>query len=429
MGFSWGFQGARRIIYSQLPFIIFLMVFLTAAAPMADARIYVDITSPERVVPIAISPLVGPEGAELAGVIVDDLEFTGFFVSLDPKGFGEAPHVAFQRENWLPTGVLFVMKGKTTVYDGEMEASATLYDVQTGGAIFARRYKAPKTALRAIAHSIADDIYRELTGLQSAFKNRLSFLMETSGVKDVYLADWDGARAKPVGLKENMLFPARWSRDGNWLLYSASRKKNWALYLLELRTLKEKRIFDKPGTNIAGDMNAAGDVVFSSSFEGTSNIYLLKADGALTRLTKSSSIDVSPAFSPDASRIAYVSDRGGSPQIYIMDAKGYNTSRLSFGGGYNTSPAWSPDGERVVFSGRYQGQNQIFVAGTDGSELYMLTTKGNNEDPCFSSDGRFIAFSSDRGGRKAVYIMRANGEAQKRITPPGVNAYGPKWYY
>ena len=63
----------------------------------------------------------------------------------------------------------------------------------------------------------------------------------------------------------------------------------------------------------------------------------------------------------------------------------------------------------------------------DGSDLQMLTDKGNNEEPSFSPDGRFIAFTSDRDGKKGIYIMRANGEAQKRITPWAMDAFGPGW--
>jgi TolB protein len=130
--------------------------------------------------------------------------------------------------------------------------------------------------------------------------------------------------------------------------------------------------------------------------------------------------------SPDGKYIAFVSDRGGSPQIYIMHRDGSDIKRATFEGSYNTSPSWSPKGDRIVFVSR-RGTNQIFTARPDGSGLTQLTTVRNNEDPSFSPDGRYITFSSDRDGVKGIYIMRANGEYQKRISPKNLRASGPRW--
>jgi TolB protein len=91
---------------------------------------------------------------------------------------------------------------------------------------------------------------------------------------------------------------------------------------------------------------------------------------------------------------------------------------VTFEGKYNTSPEWSPKGDRLVFSGRHEGKNHIFLVRPDGTGLERLTDIGNNEEPSFSPDGRFIAFSS---------VMRADGETQRRISPPGVKAFGPAW--
>jgi TolB protein len=130
--------------------------------------------------------------------------------------------------------------------------------------------------------------------------------------------------------------------------------------------------------------------------------------------------------SPDGKYIAFVSDKGGSPQIYTVRREGSDVRRITFKGSYNTSPSWSPKGDRIVFAGR-QGTNQIFIVNPDGTGLTQLTTRGNNEVPSFSPDGRYITFSSDRDGVKGIYIMRANGESQKRITPKNLRASGPRW--
>jgi TolB protein len=409
--------------------IFFLMIglFFLSVPPSARAKVYIDISSPERKLPIALSPFAGPLGKEVVEVAAADLDYTGLFTLLDEKGFSEPPHEPFRRENWLPTGVACVAKGRAWLDKSDLEIMVSLYDVLEGKEIYRKRYRAPKGLVRPLGHNIADDIYRELAGSKGTFKSRLAYLTEKEGVKDIFIADWDGGRVKEVGLRERILMPPRWTRDGGSLLYSAERKRRWSVFLLDLRAKKERLVIGGPGTNLAGDVNQPGDIVFSSTQEGSPDIYILKADRTLRRLTSDRGIEVSPSFQPAGEKIAFVSDRSGSPQIYIMDSSGYNIARSTFKGGYNTSPSWHPEGERIVFAGRYSGKNQVFTARADGSETVMLTDRGNNEEPAFSPDGRFIVFSSDRDGHKAVYMMRANGEAQKRISPAGVKAFGPRW--
>ena len=410
-------------------FILFTLTGIFSFPFVSDAKLYIDITNPERRIPIAISPLAGPLGREIAQVVSADLNYTGFFILLKEEGFTELPHQDFNRENWLPAGVLCVLKGTVSLIGDELEAEARLFDVETGDNLLGKKYKAPKNLLRSLAHSIADDVYKEITGVHGVFRTQLAFITEAGGAKDINLADWDGERPRPVGLAEKMLLGPRWSREkgARALVYSAERKRRWGIYKLDLDTMKERLLFMRPGTNLAGDMSENGEILFSSSFGGNPDIYLLGQAGGIKKITNSGTIEVSPSFSPDGGRIVFVSNRGGSPQIYIMDSNGYNISRISFSGGYNTSPSWSPDGERVAFVGRYQGRNQIFTVRTDGSELLLLTSMGNNEEPAFSRDGKLIVFTSDRDGKKAVYMMRGNGEGQRRISPAGVKSYGPRW--
>jgi len=68
------------------------------------------------------------------------------------------------------------------------------------------------------------------------------------------------------------------------------------------------------------------------------------------RLTDSKGIDTSPSFSPDGSKLAFVSERGGSPQIYILELLTKVVKRITFNGNYNNSPVFSPDGKKIAFT-------------------------------------------------------------------------------
>ena len=218
------------------------------------------------------------------------------------------------------------------------------------------------------------------------------------------------------------------SQDGRFLLYSSERNREWRIYVLNLERYRELILFTSKGLNLVGGTSPNNLVSLSSSKEGSSEIYTIDIYGKdFRRLTRSFGIDVSPVFSPDGSRIAFVSDRGGTPQIYGMDPDGKGMRRITFEGSYNTSPAWSPDGKWIAYVGRYNGKNQIFMVKSDGTDTRMLTFSGNNESPSFSPDGLFLAFDSDRDGKRGIYIMRLHIEGMKRITPKNISASSPKW--
>jgi TolB protein len=420
-------HSAKRTVIASIFLLYVVYGFLFTAS--ADAKVYLDITSPAlRKMPIAIFDLEGPAGREIAGIIRDDLSFTGLFMYIDKAAYIETLSQPFDPANWTPLGIEAVVKG--SVQEGrDLNVSITLYDTFEGKIILKKQYQAEKKLIRPLSHSIANDIYKSLTEQAGIFRTKIAFVAEDKGGKSLYIMDWDGNRIKKLGLKGTLVLTPHWSPDGTKVVYSSERGRQWRIYMLNFITLTEKRIYISKGVNMAGDFFPSGETIaFSSTKKGTPDIYTLNTKNKkLKRITRSYGIEVSPTISPDGNLIAFVSDRGGSPQIYTMRSDGRDMKRVTFEGKYNTSPNWSPKGDRIVFSGRSGGRNQIFIVKPDGSELMQLTDYGNNEDPSFSPDGRYITFSSDRGRKKGIYIMRANGEGQKKITPDTLRAFGPRW--
>ena len=146
----------------------------------------------------------------------------------------------------------------------------------------------------------------------------------------------------------------------------------------------------------------------------------------LKRLTNYRGIDISPSFSPKGDKVAFVSDRSGSPQIYVLDLSSGKTNRLTYNGQYNTSPSWSCL-NRIAYVSR-DGKFDIFSIDPNGGQLRRLTeNQGNNEDPCWSPEGRYIVFSSRRDGAYGLYIMNANGQNQRKIRLFSGNQTSPSW--
>lgn len=399
---------------------------LLSAAPAYADKVFVDITAPStRKLPIAIQPFIG--NAEVSSIVKADLTFSGLFECLPDAAQIEQTGQPFNANNWRGLGVELVVKGRVT---SGLNMIITAHDVADGREVLRKEYSASsQNLIRPLAHSIANDIYRVLTGQPGIFRTKLAFIGESAGRREIHTADWDGHRQHATGISGEVLLKPRWSPDGTKLMYSAERFRQWDIFVLDISSMREKHVSTLRGLNIAGTFFPdSRQFAFSSSRAGDSDIYIGSTGGAPARkLISSPWIDISPAVSPNGKHILFVSNRSGGPHIFLADSDGANVRRITFQGGYNTSPAWSPTGDRIAYSSMVGGRHQIFVMKADGSDVHQLTDRGNNEEPSFSPDGRFIAFMSDRDGSKGIYLMLANGENQTRITQRGMKASSPSW--
>ncbi len=174
-----------------------------------------------------------------------------------------------------------------------------------------------------------------------------------------------------------------------------------------------------------------GQVAFAWEGEKGDNfdIYLkMIGSSEVRRLTTDPAPDFVPSWSPDGGRLTFVSNRSGTPQVYVLELADGKARRLTYSGGYNTSPSWSPAGDKIAYTGRVNGRFQIFTIGVQGGDPQQLTVNsGDSEDPSWSPDGRFIAFTSNRSGRYQLYVMQASGENQQRLTGSGGDDTNPSW--
>jgi hypothetical protein len=140
-----------------------------------------------------------------------------------------------------------------------------------------------------------------------------------------------------------------------------------------------------------------------------------------------------PAPSPDGSRIAYVTDRDGNTEIYVMNADGSNPRRLTNTTAAEGSPAWTPDGTRIVYASNAvegtTGTFHIWMMNADGSSPRQLT-QGTHSDfqPAVSPDGGTVAFTTDRDGNNYnVYLMGIDGSNQRQFTRALSPETNPLW--
>lgn len=156
-------------------------------------------------------------------------------------------------------------------------------------------------------------------------------------------------------------------------------------------------------------------------------LYVADADGGNSQQVLSSQEPIlSPAWSPDGRRLAYVSFETERPAIYIQDlASGQRVRATSFQG-INGAPAWSPDGRRLAMSLSKDGQPEIYVMDIASREFQRITNSSSiDTEPAWAPDGRSLLFTSDRSGGPQLYRHDFASGQQQRLTFTGnYNARG-----
>ncbi|MFC5385628.1 Tol-Pal system beta propeller repeat protein TolB [Aquamicrobium segne] len=407
----------------------------------ATAQVVIDVNKGTiEPLPIAITDFAGGELAtEISSIVTADLKRSGLFAPIDKAAFIEkiaSPDQSPRFDDWKVINAQALVTGRVSKEsDGRVRAEYRLWDTFAGQQLSGEQFFANGANTRRVAHIIADAIYERLTGEKGYFDTRIVFIDESGAKNDrkkrLAIMDQDGANARFLSDGRAIVLTPRFSPTRQEITYMSYESGQPRVYLLQLETGQRELVGNFPGMTFAPRFSPDGQRVIMSLMrdDGNSNIYSMDLRSRnTTRLTSSNAIDTSPSYSPDGSKIVFTSDRGGRPHIYVMNADGSGQTRISFGEGSYSTPVWSPRGDLIAFTKQSSGQFQIGVMRTDGSGERILTSGFLQEGPTWAPNGRVIMYlkqAAGTGGPK-LYSVDLTGRNEQQVPSPNF-ASDPAW--
>ncbi len=306
--------------------------------------------------------------------------------------------------------------------------AARLYDVASG------LVRMEGTAVLGLAgvgearmaiHRLSDEVVRWATGSPGIAATRLLYVFDNR----IWTVDADGYGARPVTAAGRTAYSPTWHPDGRRFAFTELYDGKASVVLQTL--FSSNRILiptTQTTTNITPAISPDGrNIVFSRGMDRA--VYALHQANladlcCVERLTVGRFAEnLSPTYSPDGLRIAFVSSRAGSPQIYVMSSDGTNQELLvpfDYGvTGGSFAPEWSPDGLKLAFHRAMAGGFQVLVFDLTTDRVQQVTSEGRNEDASWAPDSRHLVFSSSRAGGRQLHVLDLETSRVRRIPSPG----------
>ena len=220
----------------------------------------------------------------------------------------------------------------------------------------------------------------------------------------------------------------------------------WQILVMDADGTNRQRITQSDGEDITPTWSPEGQRIAYVSMQGDNrDIVVMPAPGASWpadqdwpfRVTQHPASDWTAAWSPDGQQITFSSNRTGYWEIFIVNADGTGLSQVTNDGAGALSPVWSPDGRTMAYSGKRDDNWDIYTmpAPLPGQEedfqpepRRLVLAEGNDLSPIYSPTGDRIVFESNRDGNAEIYVMNADGSNQGNVSnSPSVDDHGPVW--
>lgn len=234
---------------------------------------------------------------------------------------------------------------------------------------------------------------------------------------DLHTIAVDGSGLKPLRQDAR---DGSWSPDGGRIVFSVMKDGHLDVWVMDAKTGEAKQLTATPEMDYGPVWSPDGTrLAFVSIPAGPGqrhDVHLMSADGQGRRaVAQTPSEEMSPSWTPDA-RLVFASNRDGNWELYSMRPDGQDVKRLTEDPAADTGPAVSPDGKVVAFSSNRGGSPGIWRVNIDGTEPTRLGSMAGSM-LAWSPDGRSLAYVGQADGTPGVFVMNADGTGARRVTP------------
>ncbi len=449
--------------FHPLPSLAVLLVVATAAVlarqpaapPAAQQPTSVELrltgdpgTPPRLAVPdlLALSPdRETQEAARTIGeVLWDDINFEREFALIPRDTYKSIPAAgsidAVPFDRWRELGADGVIIGTVQKTVTGIRVEMRLYNVRARQSAYGREYTGSAANPRVYAHTMSDELHDSQRSLRGIARTKLTFIsdrnreavlatVEKRDVKEVFIADYDGANQRRITINRTMNLTPSWSPDGRSIAYTSYRSGGADILISNIFAGTMESPTKGIGQNYLPVFSPDGTrLAFTSNRDGNNEIYVIDRDGSnVMRVTNNPAIDVTPTWSPTGTQIAFTSERRGQPQIFVVNVDGTGLRQITFES-YADRPTWSPPPyNEIAFAARTGPGFDIKILGIASGETRQITFgEGSNESPAWAPNGRHLAFMSTRAGRSQVFTVDRDGRNLRQITRDGHNTT-PHW--
>lgn len=384
-------------------------------------------------IPVAIEVMNADLNAvDVAGTIRHDFEFSGQFKMVDQgSNFRAQPW-----EIWQRYGADHVVSISARAVGAQNYlVSFQLKDAALRGrASIHQEYTVTQAQLRALSHHMADEIYRQLTGIRGIFSTKLAYIkVQRLGAQSRYtleVADLDGSNPRQLLMSSEPIMSPTWSPDGRQIAYVSFERKKAQIYQVAVATGQRRLITNFSGINNAPAWSPDGRemaVVLSKS--GSPKLYAVNlATGAMRQLTFGSSIDTEPRYTPDGRAIVFTSGRGGEPQIYRLSLSDGRVTRLTYDGNYNARASMTPNNQDLVVMHRQEDKRfNIGVQHMGSTQIYSVSHADMDESPSLAPNGKMVVYATQIGHQGILAISSLDGAIQMKLPARDGDVQEPAW--
>ncbi|MEO7190792.1 MAG: hypothetical protein ABI051_07015 [Vicinamibacterales bacterium] len=420
------------------------------ALALRDPGRHYRLALPEFTVGTPDAPL-SAAARTIAEVLWNDINFEREFYMIPRVDAARVPVAAAEAlpyQQWAELDADFVLVGAVRRTGTDLTLELRMVSVKAenrGKPYFAMGYTCKEQNPRFCAHSIADDFHKQARNLDGVARTKLAFSSDrdssrvagrpsqTEGQgKEIYVADYDGAGQLRLTVNRSLNINPSWATS-SLLSYTSYSSGFPDIYLANLATpgrLTRPAAGNDRVQNQLGAWSPDGSkLAYMSNETGDMDIWIVNRDGSgrqnLTSFPKAD--EGSPTWSPDGSQIAFTSTRatGQTPQLYVMNSAGTAQRRLL--DVRVDRPTWSQQKFIAFTVGGGPGHDiGIYDFNSPGGVRVITDGQGSNESPAVAPNGRHIAFFTTRWGKQQIAIIDSDGKNIRQITNSGNNMY-PSW--